>query len=220
MSVLRSISGEETISEPAPQVVGAQKKDLMSHKKAMKWEGYAREVWASREDYRTKYEALQNELVVQKLFADSGEEVNKIKIRNNELESINKRLLIERSARIRAPRAIKLAEKSYEIGELGNAENIDHKKLMIKAKVKELMELSEDSFLNKEKTIENIYSKMETRQAQRVEESENSLLMPFLPHKPASQSELISWEGMSRAGSSKDGDAFYDWSRSPTRGRW
>jgi len=189
---------------PAPQVVAAMKK-------AEKWEGYARKVWASHEEYRIKNDVLTVE----------AKSLNEIKIENEELKRINKRLLIERSAKIRAPRAVKLAKKCYEIGELGDAANDDHQRMVIKAKVDELMKLPDDSFLEKEETINNIHSKMLSQKANKVESNGNSLLMPFLPNKPVSQSELASWEHMSkRTGSAKADNEFYDWNRSSGRARW
>ena len=189
---------------PAPQVVAAMKK-------AEKWEGYARKVWAAHEEYRNKNEVLMIE----------AKNLKEIKMENEELKRMNKRLLIERSAKIRAPRAIKLANKCYEIGELGDAANDDHKQMIIKAKINELMKLQDEKFLKKEETINNIHSKMLTQKAKKVESNGNSLLMPFLPNKPVSQSELASWEHMSkRTGSAKADNEFYDWNRTTGRSRW
>ena len=83
------------------------------------------------------------------------------------------------------------------------------------------MKLQDEKFLKKEETINNIHSKMLTQKAKKVESNGNSLLMPFLPNKPVSQSELASWEHMSkRTGSAKADNEFYDWNRTTGRSRW
>ena len=183
-------------AHPEPQVVAAVKK-------AQKWETYARQVWAVKESVEKQLLAAKAQLKTQN---DLEEELDHYK-------QVTRRLLIERSARIRAPRAVRMAQKMFDVGELGEGD----RDALVREALDVLMTMKEDSFMTNENRINRIYEKMHQTSSRRsiVEEEESTGGQSILSFVPVTtQKEERDFLGK-RHGSSNI-EANYPWSRGST----
>lgn len=191
---LQSAPGD--MAAPPPQMAAAAQKRQVT---AQEWEKYARQVWASRETYRQENEQLREQM----------QDQNKLVSALNEQQEVNRRLLIERSARIRAPRAVKLAQLMYDIGELGQPGEDQTQDDLVRAVLPSLMTLTEQDFLQKEETTSRIYARLAngSKRALASDESTGGSLLAFVP--VTGQKEERDFLGR---GSSNNSE-YYPWSR-------
>lgn len=175
-----------------PQVVAAVKKE------AQKWEAYARQVWAVKQKIERELIDVQAQLKHQEELEEELQESKKLA----------RRLLVERSARIRAPRAVRVAQKMYRIGELGEGEE----DAVVRTALDHLMTMTEDDFLANEDRVNRIYAKVREASSSRSFEddsTEGQSILTFVP--VTTQKEERDFLGKRRGSSNIE--EYYPWSR-------
>lgn len=192
------------------QIAVAQLKQVkedahIAHLRSQKWEKYARAL------YDLQQKIKDDAIVMDKKANKLAQESHSLQKNLKESHKIIKRLLIERSARIRAPRAIKLASQCFEIGELGNAANAEQREKLMTSKLKDLMITSDEDFLRKEEEVDRIHQRL--GQATPKLDSEDKRILAFVPNFINEDKETKTLEMI---GSSKNNNKLdVIWSRPP-----